>query len=100
MEKLIESNLPKIKELMRSHKVDKAYLFGSAAKGLLKPESDIDFLINFSPDTDLKTYADNYFDLMYALQDLLKREVELVEEKTLKNPYLLESINQNKIRVL
>jgi hypothetical protein len=100
MEHIIESNLPKIKEIMRSHKVEKAFLFGSAAKGLLKPESDIDFLINFNPDTDLNTYADNYFNLMYALQDLLNRDVELVEENTLKNPYLLKSINQNKIQVL
>jgi predicted nucleotidyltransferase len=30
----------------------------------------------------------------------LKRDVDLVTEKTLKNPYLLQSINQHKVQIL
>ncbi|WP_366788854.1 HepT-like ribonuclease domain-containing protein, partial [uncultured Flavobacterium sp.] len=44
---------------------------------------------------DYETYSDNYFSLLHELQELLKKEVDLVAEKTLKNPYLIESIEQN-----
>lgn len=100
MEKLIEQNLTEIQELMTAHRVEKAYVFGSAAKSTMKVGSDVDFLIRFAKDTELSTYDENYFNLMYALQDLLKCNVDLVEEKTLSNPYLLQSINDSKLSVL
>ncbi len=77
-----------------------AYLLGSAAKSEIQKGSDVDFLIRFASDTSLNTYAENYFSLIYALQDLLKCEVELVEEKTINNPYLLKSINESKVSLL
>jgi predicted nucleotidyltransferase len=100
MQKLIEQNLSEIKNLMINHQVEKAYVFGSAAKTEMKEKSDVDFLIIFSKNTNLNTYAANYFDLMYALQDLLNCEVDLVEEKTISNPYLLKSINESKLLLL
>ncbi|SEM22232.1 hypothetical protein SAMN05216436_102277 [bacterium A37T11] len=44
--------------------------------------------------------GDNYFKLLYALQDLLQKNVDLVAEETVTNPFLLESINRQKILVL
>jgi predicted nucleotidyltransferase len=38
--------------------------------------------------------------LMYALQDLLNKNVDLVAEETITNPYLLQSINKDKISIL
>lgn len=100
MEKLIEQNLTEIQKLMTDHRVEKAYVFGSAAKSTMKVGSDVDFLVRFSKDAEPSTYAENYFNLIYALQDLLKCEVDLVEEKTLKNPYLLQSVNESKLPLL
>ncbi len=100
MESLISTHLSEIKSLFRKYDVKEAYLFGSAAKSNLKENSDIDFLINFSNKTDFESYGNNYFDLLYALQDLLKRDVDLIAEETLTNPYLIESINQSKIQLL
>jgi hypothetical protein len=100
MQERIEKNLSTIKKLMISHHVEKAYLFGSAAKNEMKEKSDVDFLITFSSNADFNNYANNYFNLMYALQDLLNCEVDLVEEKTIQNPYLLESINNHKMLLL
>jgi hypothetical protein len=48
----------------------------------------------------IKTYGDNYFNLLYALQNLPQCEVDLVAEETLTNPYLLQSINNQKLQVL
>ena len=100
MEPIILINLTEIKNLFKKYDVKDAYLFGSAAKNNLKKDSDIDFLINFSNKTNFENYGNNYFDLLYALQDLLKRDVDLTAEETLSNPYLIESINQSRIKLL
>lgn len=100
MENLIVNHLSAIRYLFKKYEVETAYLFGSAAKNNLKDDSDIDFLINFADKTDFERYGENYFNLLYALQDLLKRNVDLVAKETLSNPYLIESINQNKIRLI
>src|SRR4051812_27726356 len=100
MEKIVEQRLPQIKQLMQQYGVEKAYLFGSAARGAMHENSDVDFIIRFPSEMDYTTYSDNYFALADALEALLKKRVELVTEKTLKNPYLLESINQYKLPLL
>jgi len=75
-------------------------LFGSAAKGNFNEESDVDFLFSFPQEMDYEVYANNYLGLLHELQSLLKRDVELVAEKTLKNPFLIESIEESKIQLL
>lgn len=100
MEKLIVNHLAEIKSLFRKYGVQRAYLFGSAAKKNISTNSDIDFLVDFSNKSDFEGYSNNYFNLLYALQELLKKDVDLVAEETLSNPYLIESINQSKIQLL
>jgi predicted nucleotidyltransferase len=100
MEKSVEQHLPEIKKLMIQFGVESAYLFGSAVKGIMKDTSDVDFIIKFPDNMPYTTYADNYFALAEALEGLLKKDVELVTEKTLKNPYLLQSINEHKLQLV
>lgn len=97
---ILQKYLPDIKALMHRYKVQSAYAFGSAVKNTMQPGSDVDFLIAFTNDTDYETYANNYFNLLNALRDLLQKDVDLVDEKTISNPYLLQSINQHKLKVL
>jgi predicted nucleotidyltransferase len=100
MEKSIEKSLPEIKALFVKYGVKKAYLFGSAATEKFHNKSDVDFLYSFSDDLDYETYALNFFNLLSELEKLLKKNVDLVAEKSLKNPYLIESINESKIQLL
>lgn len=100
MEKQIENKLPQIKNLFSKYGARKVFLFGSAATDKFTENSDVDFLYTFSEDLDYETYANNYFSLIGELQDLLKIEVDLVAEKTLRNPYLIESINESKIQLI
>lgn len=79
---------------MTRYGVIRAYLFGSAANGTMTDESDIDFMVSFKPELSYTDYGNNYFQLIYALQNLLKKDVDLVAEETITNPYLLESINK------
>jgi predicted nucleotidyltransferase len=100
MEATVKNVLPEIKSLLKKYGVESAYLFGSAAKQTQHRGSDVDFLIRFKKDLDYETYGNNYFGLLYSLQALLKKDVELVAEETLSNPYLIQSINESKIQLL
>lgn len=92
MHPLISNNLSALKTILKSHKVTKAYVFGSIAKGDSSNESDVDILVNFEDNIDPITYSDNYFDLLFALQALFNRNVDLVNETSIRNPYLMRSI--------
>ncbi len=93
--KLTESHLGNLKNLCDKHHVDKMYLFGSALNSNFNSKSDIDFLVKFKP-IDLAKYFDNYIDFKENLKKLLGREIDLVEQQTLKNPILINSIEKNK----
>ncbi len=100
MHPLVEQKLSELQHILRAHKVTKAYIFGSAAKGNITEKSDVDVLVNFEENIDPVTYSDNYFALLFSLKDLFQREVDLVNEKSLRNPYLISSINKSKQLVL
>jgi predicted nucleotidyltransferase len=97
---IITKNLFQIQQLMRQYGVERSFAFGSAVKGSMNEKSDVDFIIKFPDDMHYETYADNYFALAHALEDLLHKDVELVAEQTLQNPYLIESINSHKMQVI
>ncbi|GAB3669679.1 nucleotidyltransferase domain-containing protein [Echinicola sediminis] len=92
---IIQSQMDKLKTLCDQHRVEKMYLFGSAMNSNFNQQSDIDFLVKFKP-IDLANYFDNYINFKESLKRLFGREVDLVEEQTLKNPILIKSINRNK----
>ena len=95
---LVHDNIHAIQELCKKHHVRSLYVVGSAAKeSKFTEESDIDFLYRFrKEDIGEMDYADNFFDLLFELQDLLNRKVDLVAEEKMKNPYFIESINESK----
>jgi len=101
----IESNrylsteqLEQIRDLCSQYKVARLYLFGSVITDHFQPDSDVDFLVQFK-EMDLLDYADNYFDLLNALQEVVERDVDLVIEKDLSNPILIEEIDAHKVLV-
>lgn len=100
MEATIENKLSDIRQLFSKYGAVRAYLFGSAATNRMNSNSDVDFLFSFPKDMDFVLYSDNYFALAEALEDLLERKVDLVAEKTLQNPYLIDSIEESKVQVL
>ena len=97
---IINEHLPQIQKLMRQYRVQQGYAFGSAVKNTMHKHSDVDFLIRFPEDLDFQTYTDNYFALLYDLENLLNRQVDLVAEETLVNPFLIQSIDSHKVRVI
>jgi predicted nucleotidyltransferase len=92
---IIDQNIEIIREICSKHKVARLFVFGSVLSDKFNKSSDIDLIVDFK-NVDLYNYADNYFDLKYALENILKRNVDLLEEKAIKNPYLRQSIDSSK----
>ena len=84
-----------INELCRLHKVKTLFVFGSVITDSFRPDSDIDFLVDINS-SDPIDYAENYFDLKFKLEDLLKKPIDLLEQKGLRNRHLIQNINSNK----
>jgi predicted nucleotidyltransferase len=57
--------------------------------------SDIDLVVDIDAVNPID-YADNYFNLKFALQDLLKRPIDLLENKAIRNPLMREHIDNSK----
>ncbi len=93
--KLIENNIKKIITLCQEHKVGKLFVFGSILTNRFNDQSDVDMVVDFDK-VDLEDYADNYFDFKYSLEELLGREVDLLEEKAIRNPILKRNIDNSK----
>ena len=99
MNKIIEHNIEEIHRLCEKYMVESLFLFGSANTRKFSEKSDIDLLISFKNTVSLLDYADNYFDLEESLKDLLKRQIDLVVEKSVRNPYFKEEIEETKIKI-
>jgi predicted nucleotidyltransferase len=101
MIELIKDNIKAIQDVCRKHHVRSLYLIGSATqKENFSSLSDIDFLYRFRKNEIAEMdYADNYFDLLFSLQELLHRKVDLVAEEKMTNPYFIDSVNKGKLIV-
>ena len=85
--------------LCRRFHVRRLDLFGSATNGRFDPaRSDLDFLVTFE-ELPGGAYADAYFGLRDGLAGLFGREVDLVAEPALENPYLRRRIEAQRRRL-
>ena len=93
---LIKTNRAEIAALCRKFKVQRLDLFGSATCDRFDPaRSDVDFVYTFQP-VPPGEYADNFFGLAYSLEALLGRRVDLVSDKSIRNPYFREEIEETR----
>ena len=84
-----------IQRLCARHKVRRLYAFGSVLTNDFKKDSDIDFIVDFEP-IEVDRYADNYFDLKFALETTLNHPVDLLEEKAIRNPYFKSEVENRR----
>jgi len=92
---LLDKHINDIQKLCSDHNVKQLYAFGSVLTNEFDKESDVDLVVDFEP-IDIASYADNYYDLKFSLQNILNRPVDLLEEKAIKNPYFKSNINQHR----
>ena len=97
MIRLIDDNRRALEALCRRHRVRRLEIFGSAVGGRFDDNSsDLDFLVEFH-DLRENEHADAYFGLLEDLQTLFQREVDLVVDSAVKNPFIRESIDRSRI---
>lgn len=93
---VITNNLPQIKNICQSHHVKELYVFGSAARNEMKEDSDVDFLYTMQENIPEMKYADNFFDMLWSLEALLGKKVDMVPEKYLRNRFFIREVNETK----
>ncbi|MDQ2721131.1 MAG: nucleotidyltransferase domain-containing protein [Bacteroidota bacterium] len=97
---LIKGSLDKIIGSCKKHNVKSLEIFGSATRNDFNETSDVDFLYEFDNVKIAELdYADNYFEFLFSLQNILKRNIDLVPNEKLQNPYLLNKINSEKVKI-
>ena len=81
----------------REFKVHRLDAFGSMARGVASPSSDVDLLVEFSePD---RRPAKRFFGLLHQLEDALGCEVDLLTADSLRNPYFKAHVLTERIPI-
>lgn len=95
---LILNHIDSIKQLCLSNKVKSLFAFGSITTNKFNPESDIDFVVEID-EKDPVSYSENYFNLKFQLEKLLQRQIDLLEQKAIRNQYLKNEIDKSKVLI-
>ena len=96
MNNIILSNINEIGQFFRKHKIERAYAFGSVLKDNFDDSSDIDLLIRFKPGIDPIEKGELWWGLHDTLRDFFNREIDIVTENSLKNPYFIKELEKTK----
>ena len=84
----------RLADLCGRWKVAELSFFGSVLREDFRPDSDVDVLVSFQPSGDW-TLLD-LMSMRREMADLLGRDVDLVEEAALRNPYRRAAILKSK----
>ena len=84
----------KIEALCRKWKVVEMALFGSVLREDFRPDSDVDVLVTFAPDDGWSLW--DLIDMRDELREIFGRQIDLVEERSLVNPFRRRSILRTK----
>jgi hypothetical protein len=91
----IEKFKPEIEQICRKLPVKRLGLFGSALNQNFSENSDVDVLVIFDSDEKIDLF-DKYFELKEQLEQIFKRQVDLVVDKKFRNPILRKSIDSTR----
>jgi predicted nucleotidyltransferase len=90
METAVFLDIEAIKGACERFGVERLRVFGSVLTDRFDPKtSDIDFLVAFQ--SDRENLFQDFFDLKFELERILGRGVDLVVERSVKNPFFKAS---------
>jgi len=96
--KINDKNINQIKKLCEQFRVRTFSAFGSVTRDDFNKNSDIDFVVDFD-ETDPFEYTNLYFQLKENLEILLKRPIDLIEDRAVKNQYFRKELNETKVLI-
>lgn len=80
----------RIAEFCRKWQIKELSLFGSALGDDFRPDSDVDLLVTFAQPVRWTLW--DFIDMKEELEAMFSRSVDLLTEKSLKNPFRRHSI--------
>ncbi|MDI3527194.1 MAG: uncharacterized protein PWR03_1377 [Tenuifilum sp.] len=98
MNSIISVHIDQIKQLCEIYKVRSLFAFGSVTTENFKTSSDIDLVVDIDEDDPI-SYADKYFNLKFKLEKILNRQIDLLEQKAIRNKYLKSEIERTKVQI-
>jgi predicted nucleotidyltransferase len=96
--KIEEQKITQIKELCKINKVKSLFAFGSVTRDDFNENSDIDLIVDFN-ESDPFRYTDLYFSLKSNLEKILNRQVDLLEERAVRNKYFKQQLENTKVKI-
>ena len=86
----------KLQTFFPAYPIEKAWVFGSYARGEETRKSDMDIMVRFEKDAGVSLF--DYIGIMHDLEDLFRKKIDLVEEGQLRR-WAQDSSEQDKILV-
>lgn len=93
-----DSNLKEIQIICKENNVKTLFAFGSVTDDSFNDSSDIDLIVDFEEKDPFK-YTDLYFNLKMKLEELLKRQIDLLEERAIKNFFFRQQLENTKVKI-
>ena len=94
MNEIITKNIKEIITLFENNKVKKAYIFGSVLSEKFNDESDIDLIIDLESNLSPTERGEIWWN--DELRNIFNKEIDIINENKIKNPYFLNEINKTK----
>lgn len=92
---LVAERMDRLHKICERYRVERLYLFGSAANGEMRPSGNVDFLVEFREDV-YDHFHNPHLKMVMEMDDLFGMEVGLVSYKAIKNPYFREEVDETK----
>jgi uncharacterized protein len=95
----LQAKRPQVELLCHRTNVVRLDLFGSAASREFRPEaSDLDFVVTFGEFPQGGIF-DAYMDLAEGLEVLFGRKVDLVTERSIRNPSFRKAVEASRVTI-
>ena len=86
----------RLSKYFASQPIEKAWIFGSYARSEENRNSDIDILVNFTPERKVTLFK--YIHIVNDLQALTGKRIDLVEDRQLKQ-FAKSSVEHDKVLI-
>lgn len=83
----------RLTEFCRKWKITRMAFFGSVLRDDFRPDSDVDVMVAFSPCSQWSLF--DMVDIKLELEKMFKRDVDIVEDGTIRNPIKRRCIYEN-----
>ncbi len=93
----LHTHRAKLTELCRQNNVLRLYAFGSITTPYFDvQQSDVDLLVELPESMAPEQKGETYFRLLFALESLFGRKVDLLMNQRFRNPYFAQAVEQSK----